>query len=241
MLGVLPPTFRPVNNLIFCKTGLMWVVKRNITIQLLLQQCCKTSCTFFVARFSVTFNTALCLLGGTAETQTSNQDQVDAVSVMVRMNNTVNILKEGSYEDIVAVVEKVAKDILQPYEETDDRELRQKYGDHLAEIDAPLHLTKLLQRLMDMGMETKNGWLGMLVVRSVFWNYSDASLRMARGLGRSGLLKIVLNDLDTYGARSFKNEASPEFVMFPNESIKLFIDKVFFLSQRTLLKMGNVI
>ena len=65
------------------------------------------------------------------------------------------------------------------------------------------------------------------MVRSVFWNYSDASLRMARGLGRSGLLKIVLNDLDTYGARSFKNEASPEFVMFLNEKIKLFIDKVF--------------
>ena len=187
----------------------------------------------------MTFSTALS--GGTAETETSNQDQVDAVSVMVGMNNTINILKEGSYEDILAVVEKVAKDILQPYEETDDRELRQKYGDHLAEIDAPLHLTKLLHRLMDMGMETKYGWLGMLVVRSVFWNYSDASLRMARGLGRSGLLKIVLNDLDTYGARSFKNEASPEFVMFPNERIKLFTDKVFFLSQRTLLKIGNVI
>ena len=147
---------------------------------------------------------------------------------MVGMNNTINMLKEGSYEDILAVVEKVAKDILQPYEETDDRELRQKYGDHLAEIDAPLHLTKLLQRLMDMGMETKNGWLGMLVVRSVFWNYSDASLRMARGLGRSGLLKIVLNDLDTYGARSFKNEASPDFVMFSNKRIKLFTHKVFF-------------
>ena len=79
------------------------------------------------------------------------------------------------------------------------------------------------------------------MVRRVFWNYSDASLRMARGLGRSGLLKIVLNDLDTYGARSFKNEASPEFVMFPNERIELFTDKVLFLSQRTLLKIGNVI
>ena len=27
MLHVLPPTFKPVNNLIWCKTGLMWVVK----------------------------------------------------------------------------------------------------------------------------------------------------------------------------------------------------------------------
>ena len=31
---------------------------RNIALQLVLQQCCKTSCTFFVARFSVP------LLGG---------------------------------------------------------------------------------------------------------------------------------------------------------------------------------
>ena len=28
MLRVLPPTFKPVNNLICCKTGLVWVVKR---------------------------------------------------------------------------------------------------------------------------------------------------------------------------------------------------------------------
>ena len=27
MLHVLPPMFKPVNNLICCKTGLMWVVK----------------------------------------------------------------------------------------------------------------------------------------------------------------------------------------------------------------------
>ena len=129
---------------------------------------------------------------------------------MVRMNNTINILKEGSYEDILAVVEKVAKNILQPYQETGNRELKQKYGDHLAEIDAPLYLTKLLRRLMDGGvMKTKNGWLGVSVVRSVFWNYSDASLRMAKGLGRSGLFNIVLKDLDTYEARSFKNKASP--------------------------------
>ena len=126
---------------------------------------------------------------------------------MVRMNNAVNILKEGS-NDVLTVVGKVAKDILKPYSETNDRELRQKYGDHLSEIDAPLYLTNLLRRLMDTGLETRDGWLGMCVVRNVFWNYSDASLKMAKGLGRSGLLKIVLNDLDTYGIKSSTNEAS---------------------------------
>ena len=54
MLRVLPLTFKPVKNQICCKTGLNVGGKtRNIAIQLVLQQCCKTSCTFFVARFSV--------------------------------------------------------------------------------------------------------------------------------------------------------------------------------------------
>ena len=32
MLRVLSPTFKPVNNLICCKTGLMWVVKRPTSL-----------------------------------------------------------------------------------------------------------------------------------------------------------------------------------------------------------------
>ena len=52
MLRVLPPMFKPVNNLICCKTGFK---ARNIAIQLVLQQCCKTSCTFFCCPFFRTF------------------------------------------------------------------------------------------------------------------------------------------------------------------------------------------
>ena len=89
---------------------------------------------------------------------------------------------------------------------TNDRKLRQKYGDHLAEIGAPYHLTILLRRLMAVGMETREGWVGMCVVRRVFWNYADTSLKMARELGRSGSLSIMLNDLDEYGTSSCKNE-----------------------------------
>ena len=128
------------------------------------------------------------------------------MSVMVRMNNTINILKEGMLSDMLLIIGRVAKDILEPYKETNDRKVRQKYGDHLSEIGAPHYLTILLRRLMDIGMETREGWVGMCVVRSVFWNYADASLKMARGLGRSGLLRIMLNDLDEYGTSSCKDE-----------------------------------
>ena len=32
MLRVLPPKFKPVNNLICCKTGFMWMVKRATSL-----------------------------------------------------------------------------------------------------------------------------------------------------------------------------------------------------------------
>ena len=53
VLRVLPPAFKPVNNLICCKTGLMWVVikTRNIAIQLVLQQCCKDKLYVFYCPF----------------------------------------------------------------------------------------------------------------------------------------------------------------------------------------------
>ena len=54
MLRVLPPTFKPVLQQIRLLTGLNVGGKtRNNAIQLVLQQCCRKSCTFFVARFSV--------------------------------------------------------------------------------------------------------------------------------------------------------------------------------------------
>ena len=46
---------KPVNNLICCETGLMWMVKRATSLfNSILKQCWKTSCMFFVARFFCT-------------------------------------------------------------------------------------------------------------------------------------------------------------------------------------------
>ena len=125
---------------------------------------------------------------------------------MVRMSHTINILKDDTYSDILSITGKVAKDILKPFRETADRKLRQKYGDHLSDIGAPHQLTMLLRSLMDVEKETRDGWMGICVVRSVFWHYADASLKMARDLGRSGSLRIMLNDLDMCGPGSSKNE-----------------------------------
>ena len=54
VLRVLPPISKPVLQQIRLLTGLNVGGKTcNIAIQIVFQQCCKTNCTFFVARFSV--------------------------------------------------------------------------------------------------------------------------------------------------------------------------------------------
>ena len=53
-LRVLPTTKNKPCDLICCKTGLNVCGKtRNIAVQLILLQCCKTNCAFFVARFTI--------------------------------------------------------------------------------------------------------------------------------------------------------------------------------------------
>ena len=55
MLLVLPPMFKPFQEQPDLLQDRFDVggKTRNIAIQLVFQQCCKTSCTFFFARFSV--------------------------------------------------------------------------------------------------------------------------------------------------------------------------------------------
>ena len=63
MLLVLSPTFKPVLYQIRLLTVFNVSDKTcNIAIHLILQQCCKTSCTFFVARFTEALVATLIML-----------------------------------------------------------------------------------------------------------------------------------------------------------------------------------
>lgn len=55
-------------------------------------------------------------------------------------------------------------------------------------------------------METEHAWPGIKVVRNVFGNYSDASMKVAKALGKCGLLGVFMKDLDRFGPRTSKNE-----------------------------------
>ena len=82
MLRVLPPTFQPVLQQVRLQ-GFFFVgaKKRNIAIQLVLQQSRQTSCTFFVALLPVTqvvhvVNITLLLLYRTLEQSEGEYDSV---------------------------------------------------------------------------------------------------------------------------------------------------------------------
>ncbi|XP_002740437.1 neuralized-like protein 4 [Saccoglossus kowalevskii] len=130
----------------------------------------------------------------------------DPNSVMMRMRETLDLIKMGSDIDIRTVSISIAQHILQPYHDTESERLRQRFGDHLADIGAAAELKQLLERLNAKGMGSEHVWLGMNVVRSSCWNYSDASLRFCKQLGQCGILEMMLKDLDRYGPHSSTDE-----------------------------------
>jgi hypothetical protein len=84
--------------------------------------------------------------------------------------------------------------------------VRQRYGDHLAEIGAVQELKTFLERLDDIGIERQEGWAGMSIVRSILWNFSRASMKMAKEIGKCGLLKIFINEMKGFGTSVPQNE-----------------------------------
>ena len=97
------------------------------------------------------------------------------------MSTAVNFLKERRYRDsYLLVVGELAKYILQPYEETQNQELRQKYGDHLSNGNALYFLATFLSRLLNEDIASRSCWLGICVVLSISRYFSAASSKLAR-------------------------------------------------------------
>ena len=148
-------------------------------------------------------------IGGAAETQSSNDTvdhkKPDTVFIMVQMKNAIDLIRAPINPDLQLILSKLAENVLQPSMDT-DRATAQKYGDHLVDIGAAQELKKLLARLDDTGIETKEGWVGMNIVRNILWNYADASLKMAKEIGKCGLLNRFANDLKRAGPAKIRNE-----------------------------------
>ncbi|XP_070554678.1 uncharacterized protein [Ptychodera flava] len=129
-------------------------------------------------------------------------------AIMFAMRETVELLAKGSEVDIMIAVQKVYGTIILPFNRTSDERLRQRFGDHLASLGGGHELTKLMQCLQEMGDMTpsKQTWIGITLLRSLCWNYSDNSLKLCKQFGQSGLLELVLKDIDRFGPTGVVNE-----------------------------------
>ncbi|XP_070553384.1 neuralized-like protein 4 isoform X2 [Ptychodera flava] len=138
----------------------------------------------------------------------------DPNAIMFAMRETVELLAKGSEVDILIAVQKVCKTIMAPFDRTSDERLRQRFGDHLASLGGGHELTKLLQRLQRMGDRnpSEQTWLGITVLRNICWNYSDSSLKLCKQFGQSGLLELMLKDIDRFGPTKVTNEKRRDLV-----------------------------
>ena len=92
MLSVLPPTFKPVNKLICCKTGLMWFVKRSTS---LFNSLCSNVAPFSVQKIRPTVK---CLLAGGLKlsTQKWSQSLLSQMWPSTGHSNDNGVLNKGS-------------------------------------------------------------------------------------------------------------------------------------------------
>jgi DNA-binding SARP family transcriptional activator len=122
------------------------------------------------------------------------------------MKKVITLLKMSIQPSIAMIIKMLLDHVLQPYMETQIPAVQQRYGDHLAELGAVQELKKFLERLDDIGIEREEEWVVMSIVRSILWNFSDASKKLAKEIGKCGLLKRFINEMQRFGTSAPQNE-----------------------------------
>ncbi|XP_070552353.1 uncharacterized protein [Ptychodera flava] len=121
--------------------------------------------------------------------------------VKLRMRDTVERLKSETVGDIPAILETVSTYIKTPLDETTDERHRQLLGDHLASIGGAHELTKLIENLQVLDDAQTRQWSlqGITLVQEICLGYSESSLKLCAEFGKSGLLDLMLCNVEKYG------------------------------------------
>ncbi|XP_077984630.1 neuralized-like protein 4 [Glandiceps talaboti] len=130
----------------------------------------------------------------------------DPKVVMEKMRVVIRALETIPQADVYRASTLVRLFLLEPVHVLKEPQVRQSYGDHLANLGAAQTLRKLLEQLMTIAQPTEDTWYHIEVVRAVCWSYSDYSLKIGRSFGQCGIISDMFNDLDKYGPATDNQE-----------------------------------
>ncbi|XP_078609958.1 uncharacterized protein LOC144881098 isoform X2 [Branchiostoma floridae x Branchiostoma japonicum] len=132
-----------------------------------------------------------------------------------KMSKAIDMVKSKRDGGSVSTVKDTLEEALDgPYKMFPKKAERKIMGDHLANIGGARALTDYLKFLMNGKHTEEQVQLKCLhVVRSLLWNFSDASFEFCRELGKSGLLTIVSQDLANFEGADLKHEVIKLVVM----------------------------
>eukprot|EP00058_Branchiostoma_floridae_P025257 XP_002610747.1 hypothetical protein BRAFLDRAFT_90934 [Branchiostoma floridae] len=125
-----------------------------------------------------------------------------------KMSKAIDMVKSKRDGGSVSTIKDTLEESLDgPYKTFPKKAERKIMGDHLANIGGARALTDYLKFLMNGKHTEEQVQLKCLhVVRSLLWNFSDASFEFCRELGKSGLLTIVSQDLANFEGADLKHE-----------------------------------
>ncbi|XP_013385107.1 uncharacterized protein LOC106155047 [Lingula anatina] len=124
----------------------------------------------------------------------------DALDGFEEINDTIKTKSVDNRQ----ILRMLSSDVYEAYADFETKEQRLLMANHMAKIGFVTTLCNYyISLLKEFNNETvsyiETGTLrgaGLLIIRGIFWNYSDASLKFAESVGLSGYLEYMMNDLD---------------------------------------------
>ncbi|XP_078692363.1 uncharacterized protein LOC144922444 isoform X2 [Branchiostoma floridae x Branchiostoma belcheri] len=135
--------------------------------------------------------------------------------LLPKMRKAIDMVKtERDGEYISTIKDALEEDLDGPYNMFPKEAERKIMGDYLAKIGGARALTDYLKFLLNDKHTKKQMQLQCLyVVRNLLRNFSHASFKFCRELGKSGLLTIVAQDLANYDGADLKHEVNYHHVL----------------------------
>lgn len=134
--------------------------------------------------------------------QINNEERL----VNEKMRIAIDALGMQSRTEISWILKKLKDDVLCSYFKAKTPAQRQRYGDYLADIGAANQLKNLMEYLDNIGKYNMEWWDGMNIIRTILCNYANSSMKMAKEIGKSGLLEMLVREMQSLGPTALQDQ-----------------------------------